>query len=134
MARIRPTGAIAVVVVWLFAVAVAVAWWVGVLDSSGGHIIDPDYMWQPIALDPPSRAVIGLSATVTAAAGAVLLWRCRELAALPFAGIAVYVGLTYAVGAEPVIGANIGGGMMLLGAPPFIAGMLIWGVRALRAR
>lgn len=134
VARIRPSGALLAAAVWLFAVAVAVAWWVGVLDSSGDAIIDPDYMWQPIAMSTLSRAAIGISATLVVAAGAAVLWRTRESAAVPFAAIAAYAGLTYAVGAEPVIGANIGGGMMLLGAVPFTVGMAMWGVRALRSR
>ena len=104
-----------------------------------------DYLWAPPALSGGQLLGIGLiSFVAVAAAGFVVAQgiRSRTLRRewlwilLPLAGLAGYVGLTYAVATEPVIGANIGAGVLILGGVaivPAMVGASLWFPRQLRS-
>jgi hypothetical protein len=119
--------------VWLAAVLMSVAWLSG-LVSTGGTIADPDYLFRPLSISDGTRLVLGLAATVVAVGCGWLLHRSFKNGALPRAwravlipagAVAAYGGLTYDAATAPVIGANIGGGLMLLGVVPFVVAMVI---------
>ena len=105
-----------------------------------------DYMWDPPDLSGAQRLGIGLLSTVAVlAAGFVLAdgIRVRRLRhevlgiVLPLAGLAAYAGFTYAVATSPVNGANIGGGMLILGGVvvvPATVGVSLLFVRRLRSQ
>lgn len=88
--------------------------------------VDPataDYMVDPLDLTPATRAVIGAVAAVVVAAAVVVVARAVRRHALDrswlpvvglLAGVAAYLGLTYAAVTAPTIGANIGGGLVLM--------------------
>jgi len=115
----------------VLAVAPLTWWFGGRLNQDVGS--DPDYLWQPPALSAHAELGIGLvSLGVAATALSALLWAVRTgrlhpevLRVLaPIAAISAYAGALYSVATAPVIGANIGGGMMLIAGPPFVLAML----------
>ena len=136
---------VAALLVWLCAVGVATAW-IGGLGSAEKSIVDPDYMWQPLAISGGTWRVLGLVATIAAAALTLLgfrwfksgrLSRVWLAVMLPAGGLAAYAGFCYGVATAPVIGANIGGGLVVLGAIPFAIVMVvtsIWMTKQARAR
>lgn len=105
-----------------------------------------DYMWDPPELSGAQLLGIGLMSVVAVlSAGFVMAngMRSRTLRrewlwiVLPLAGLAGYAGLTYAVATEPVIGANIGAGLLILGSVvvvPATVGASLWFVRQLRSQ
>ncbi len=108
--------------------ALPACWWVlGRLDGSGAGIVDPDYAVQPPEIDATLAHLIGAGSTtiavVTLAAllASVLRRRWRPCVAgifLPMAAGFGYAGMAAHVATAPVVGANIGAGLMLLGAVP----------------
>lgn len=120
-----------------------VAWWLGdLLNRIGGSVSadEADYVWRPLSLSAAGGAAIGLGAlAIVACALAVLLRRVRsghwqagwlQVVAAP-AMVCSYAGMLVAVATAPVIGANIGAGVMLLGAAPVGLGAAVWLVVAL---
>lgn len=105
--------------------------------------VDPDYMVEPVEVDTSVETVIGVVSLVLVAVGATVLvvgvrrgtldrrW-LGVLAAL--AAVAAYAGVTYAVVTSPVVGANIGGGLLVLAAVPFVVTMLVVAAVAARRR
>jgi len=127
------TATVVMSVVWLAAVAVSVAWVSG-LVSADGSIADPDYLWRPLSISDGTRLGLGLAATMVMLGHGWLLFRSnmngnmtrlRRAVLIPAAAVAAYGGLTYSAAPAPTIGANIGGALMLLGAAPFFAAMVI---------
>lgn len=118
------------------AIALAPAvWWVAGAVPSG---VDPDradYLMQPPQLGTVAVAAIGIGATALVLVATPMLWRAVHTgrarrhwlqivgAVALFAG---YLGLTYRFVTTPVIGANIGGGLMILGILPIAVGLATW--------
>lgn len=109
------------------------SWWVGGLPPDQVTAAsDPDYMFHPVDLATGVEPAIGVVSLVIVAAVVRLLivsarrgtrfdrWRVF----IPLAAISAYAGLTYRTVTMPVIGANIGGGLMILGAVPFTVALL----------
>lgn len=106
----------------------------------------PDYMWDPPELSGGQLLGIGLTSVVAVlSAGFVMANGIRSQTlrrewlwiVLPLAALAGYAGLTYAVATEPVIGANIGAGFLILGSVavvPAMVGASLWFVRQLRSQ
>lgn len=119
------------------------AWWVGhALNNSEGAVPadQADYLWRPLSLSTATSAAVGLGALVLVGGALAVLvrqvrsgrWRTGWLqVAAASAMLCSYAGLLVAVATAPVIGANIGAGMMLLGAAPVGLGAVIWIVIAL---
>jgi len=129
----------ALLVLWLAAVMVCVAW----LGSAIPHqtLPDPDYMWRPPQIASGLKLLIGMAATVVAVAVCLLLRRWFKQGVLSrtwlvvfvaTGAIAAYCGFTYVVATTPVIGANIGGGIAVLFAGPFTVGTTIVAVVSVR--
>lgn len=139
-------------VLWWAAVVSGIAcaapatWWLG-----GGNrgAADPgwDYFWQPPAIAPAAGHALGVFALVSVMAAAILVGagirratvrRTLVPVLIPLASIAAYVGFSYSVATAPVIGANIGAGMLFMFAIPVLLGMIAWatiaGGRHRRAR
>jgi len=101
------------------------AWaWIGDQSESGD---DLDYLWQPPNLTSSQERWIFVASTVVLAGSLVALWVAHRrgslsprllLQTMVLAGFAVLVGGGYRVITAGVIGANIGGGLILLGAIP----------------
>ena len=130
----------ALLVLWVAVVAVCVSWLVIVLFQ-GDADADSDYLWQPLEIDNGLRSAVGLAATSAAVGISVLLLRwsakgamSRSWVAAFIAGgaIAAYAGVTYGAATAPVIGANIGGGGMLLFAGPFVVATVVVTIAILR--
>lgn len=126
----------------VLAAAPAVWWLAGLLPDEDLDGAPPDHAITPPEIGATAELVIGLVAVVVLAAGAVALDRgtrggllsrgwARVAAAAALA--AGYVGFTYRVGTEPVIGANIGYGMLMLGAIPLLVGLGFWAMQAFRS-
>lgn len=123
--------------------AAPAAWWLaGLLPDEDLDGSSPDYAITPPAIGSTAELVIGLVAVVLLAGAAVALDRVVRAGVLArgWARIAAsaalaagYVGLTYRVGTEPVIGANIGYGLLMLGAIPVLIGLGVWAVQAFRS-
>jgi hypothetical protein len=132
--------AVKVMMISLGVVACApAAWW-----SSGAfpEEVDPegaDYLMRPPTIGLLWRIVLGIVAWALALSAAVSLRRLvaggldrrwqQVVAAAALS--AAYVGVAYRVASSPVIGANIGGAMLILGAVPFGAGTSTWAIVAL---
>jgi len=118
-------------------------WWLGGLLP--GEDLDgpsPDFAISPPDIGAGTELALGITATVVCLLGAIAstrswgdeptsrLWPELSVGA---GVIAAYLGLTYRVGTEPVIGANIGFGLMVLGLGPVCIGVVaaVW-LRATR--
>lgn len=124
---------------WIAAVgviaAVPAAWWIaGVFAGTTDESADPDYMWQPIGLSDSAATVIGVTSTlVVITASAVIVRGLRSGSiptrwlgvVVPLALAAAYSGTTYAVATAPVVGANIGGGILVLFGLPIVPALLV---------
>jgi hypothetical protein len=103
-----------------------VAWWV-VGDLS--EDVDPqnaDYMVRPPPLSPAGQHAIGIVASVVVAAalGVLVTASVRRRIeprwwgfALPLVALGICAGVSYRIVTAAVIGANIGGGMVVMTAP-----------------
>jgi hypothetical protein len=142
----RPALRAAVVALGIVAVGPLTWWLAQALPDTVAADQYADYMWDPPQLSWAQILGIGLiSAVGVLAAGFAMAdgIRSRTLRrewlwiVLPLAGLAGYVGLTYAIATEPVIGANIGGGLLVLGGVavvPAMVGASLWFVRQLRSQ
>ena len=120
-------------------------WWVLGMVGTFEVTADPDYMVQPIDMSSGTELLIGLVAMVLASGGALLIawsiwshrWSMRWAGVLgPVFAAFGYAGATYRVITAPVIGANIGGVLMILGAGPValvLLGLLVAFARHPRA-
>jgi drug/metabolite transporter (DMT)-like permease len=106
--------------------------------AAGVSTVDhPDYVWVPLSISSGKRALITLVATLgVVTCVLVLQTRVRRrqaprssvaLAAVTCA-LGAYAGLLYAVATEPVVGANIGFGLMVIGALPYTCVTLLVGL------
>jgi hypothetical protein len=117
--------------------AAGIAWSIG--DALANDITDPDYMLEPSETLVDNRWLI-LGVTVVVAVGCVVaLVRLASRGATvnfgvvaPVVGIGVAIGGGYAVVTAPVIGANIGGGMVMMGLPILVVFLVIAAVKAAR--
>lgn len=123
--------------------AAPAVWWVtGLLPSEDLDGGVPDYAITPPDIGSTAELAIGLIAAAIVAGAAIALDRGTRsgMLARGWAQIAAaaalamgYVGLTYRVGTEPVIGANIGFGMLMLGAIPVLGGLGVWAIQGVRS-
>lgn len=111
----------AVLLAMIPALAVATVWLVGDMSETDHH--DYDIMVEPLSLSSGTWMALGLLSTAVTLVGAVVAVRSYRsggraraavLVTLPMLGLAVYSGITYRVLTARVVGANIGGGMLLL--------------------
>lgn len=111
----------------------ATAWVVGGFAGTASEFDDPDYMWEPVGFPDALVTAIGLlSIVVVTVAVVVVAGRLRRgsldprwLGVLvPTTMVAAYLGTTYAVATAPVIGANIGGGILVLFGMPVVVALL----------
>jgi hypothetical protein len=106
-------------------------------DPSAGA----DRWLPPPGLSRAGTVSVGLAAAVALVVGLVAAQalarggdtRTRSLAA-PLALLSGYIGATYAAATAPVIGANIGAGLMVLGLLVAVPAAMLMALRALRAR
>ncbi len=137
----RGGGAADAALVGIGALAAAPAmWWVSGAIPSGVAPDGADYLWQPVRLSTGTVTTIGITATAVVVMAAVRLLRLVRAgrvgrhwlhvvgAAVVFAG---YLGLTYRVATTPVIGANIGAGVLILGVVAVAIGVVAWALIAL---
>lgn len=111
------------------------SWWVMDVIATSEQLLDPDYAFRPIQIDPTTKLLIGVMAVtvvVTAAFALVLTdpdWRFVRrwwTVVAPLLAVGAICGGGWAVMTAPVIGANIGAGLVLLGAPPLVLALLVW--------
>ena len=104
--------------------------WLSGLPEPDRSPAGADYMWQPPDISDGARLALGLAATVLTAGAIVLIWRWFKAGRITrtvmtvltaIGAIAAYGGVMYGAATAPVIGANIGGALMLLAAGPFVA-------------
>ena len=137
----RPPGGWLVLagVVLVAATPIAVWWLVG--DLSTTAVPDPDYMIHPIPMGAAVERLLGSSAVLlVGVSGAVLLgatWRGRLPARwwgvlVPLLAAGAFCGAGWRVLTAGVVGANIGGGLVLLGGGPIVLTLI--GVAVVVAR
>lgn len=94
-----------------------------------------DYLWHPMHLSSSVEPVVGVVSAAVVALAAVAVVQAVKTnltgplgvrAAVAVALFCAYAGLMYRVATEPVIGANIGGGMLLLGLPVVAIVLTTW--------
>ena len=136
-------GCAALVALGVVAVGPAAWWVVDGLGGLGAQVApeDADYAWQPLAISAAVARTVGIVACLLVVAALFVLvaqtrshrWRAAwwQVAAA-LAVLFGYAGMLVAVATEPVIGANIGFGLMALGAAPVALGVLVWLVVAAR--
>ncbi|MEM7140456.1 MAG: hypothetical protein AAF548_05425 [Actinomycetota bacterium] len=117
----------AVLVVGLF----VGAWY---LAGAWGEPLGDDHLIEPW-LTGEARGVVGRAGLAVALLGAAATWRTRPEAwgawGPPTTLLAVWSGATYGVVTGPVVGANIGGGLMLLATPVVVVACAVWTLVAL---
>ena len=109
-------------------------WWL-VGDVSETDIVDPDYLVRPPQLSSSEELALGAGATALLVAAAfvvalaarkrVVTWLDLRLL-VPSACLGVYLGFTLRVVTAGVIGANIGGGLLVLLTPVMAVAMVAW--------
>jgi hypothetical protein len=115
----------------------AIAWSIGV--ALANDISDPDYLVAPIEAVERARWLILALAMVVGGACTVALVRMsrrgvtvKPAVVAPVVGIGVAVGGGYSVLTAPVIGANIGGGMVMMALPIAVVFLAVAAIRAAR--
>jgi hypothetical protein len=123
--------------VLLSVAAGAIAWSIGV--ALANDISEPDYLVEPIDALEHARWLILSLAMVLGGVCAVALVRMsrrgvtvKAAVVAPVVGIGVAVGGGYSVLTAPVIGANIGGGMVMMALPIAVVFLTVAAVRAAR--
>ncbi len=111
-----------------------VTWWT-IGDMSTTKTQRPDYLLRPLMLSETAELLVGITATAAMLGSFISLvglWRRRLIRwvdvgiVLPLLVIGVVLGVTYRVITAGVIGANIGGALMImLFDPAIIICMLI---------
>jgi hypothetical protein len=123
--------------VWVVAIGIAAALLVGPL-AGDDDLVDPDYSAPPLPLHESTQLAFGaaLAAGCAATGEAIRRWYRRAglvwdwcAGLVPMGALAAYVGFWYGVASSPTIGANIGAGVLLLGAIPFAAAAFFIGRR-----
>ncbi|MBI2711172.1 MAG: hypothetical protein HYX34_15995 [Actinobacteria bacterium] len=138
--RAARVSKVAIVVLGI-SVPVAAWWLVGPLDSSLEELRIPanpreylDYMVRPPVVDPGVERAVGIAGLVLGAASLAVVVRAlrRHVLHRGWSAVVVYVvlsGIALGFGARVitagVIGANIGGGMLMLVLPPALIGGLV---------
>jgi hypothetical protein len=126
-------GPVAVAVGLLVLATPAVTWWI--LGDLSEDVPDPDYMYRPPRLSDGQEMAIGIAATAVAlvSIGVVIAALRRRavtsgevLSAAPLLLAAAFCGFAWRVMTAGVIGANIGGGMVLLFGPFVLIGLAVW--------
>ena len=119
--------------------AAALAWCVGVLAAN--DISDPDYFWRPIEALVDLKYLVLFTALVIGGLCLAALAKLRgrgapvdPLVVLPVVLIGAVAGGSYSVLTAPVIGANIGAGLVVFAAPIAILVLAAWAVRSTRTR
>ncbi len=139
-----PSRVAAIVTVVVAAVAAFPAtWWtLGRVDHSGDWIVDPDYAIRPPIIDRTLAHAIGAGSAVLVCVGvgvlvSMVVMRRWPPCALAAAAIAIapagYGGMAGHMLTAPVIGANIGAGLVALGAGPLGLVLLVATVFTRRA-
>ncbi|NND02278.1 MAG: hypothetical protein HKN91_05775 [Acidimicrobiia bacterium] len=123
--------------------ALPATWWVlGRLDKSGAWITDPDYAVNPPQIDRTLAHAIGAGSLVAFLIGTAVLvgtirsgrWRrCVAGVFAPAVAGFAYVGMAAHVMTAPVIGANIGAGLIVMAGLPVCVLLLGVGTAAGRA-
>jgi hypothetical protein len=112
------------------ATAAISAWAVGIVAP--GSVVDPDFLFRPVPfLDRHGGLLALVGAVVVVAVG--VSWgaspegmrRSGWFAAVAALLAGAWIGTTYAVATMPVVGANIGGVLMLLLTAPMLVGVVI---------
>ena len=142
-ARLVPVRKVTLVALGAIVLAMpfAVWWLIGDISTTTDN---PDYILEPVGLSDTQEAVIGWTSTLVLLGGVVALMlpgpraelRRRDLwVAVPLALLGVYMGAAYRVVTAGAIGANIGGGLMVvLGILVVPATLTISAVAWLRGR
>lgn len=119
--------------------AAALAWSVGVLTA--GDTSDPDYFWRPIEALVDLKYLVLFTALVIGGLCLAALAKLRgrgapvdPLVVLPVVLIGAVAGGSYSVLTAPVIGANIGAGLVVFAGPIVILVLAAWAVRSTRTR
>jgi hypothetical protein len=111
----------------------AVTWWV--LGDLSEDVPDPDYMYRPPRLTDGQELAIGIAGTAVALASLVVVIGALRrrvvtpgevMSAVPLVLAAAFCGFAWRVVTAGVIGANIGGGMVLLVGPFVLLGLAGW--------
>lgn len=126
-------------VVLVLATPVAVWWMVGDLTTT--EVPDPDYLIAPVPMPATVERLLGVSAVLLVLATAVALLgatRADRVPArwwgvlAPLLAAGALSGVGWRVVTAGVVGANIGGGAVLLGGPVIVLALV--GVAAVVAR
>jgi hypothetical protein len=127
-------------------VAIAPAVWglAELAPDSVGADAQPDYLVRPLGLSTAARTTITIGAASLAIAAALTFVRARRRqdvgsewvgVLVPLVAVSGAAGLVYSAVTEPVIGANIGGGLAVMAGIPFAVAMVTLAAwRAVRAR
>lgn len=111
------------------------ACWLMDLIAAADHLEDPDYAVRPLQIDPTTKLALGILA-LAVVVGAILELALFEPARqlirewwsviFPLVSVGIICGTGWAIMTAPVIGANIGAGMIILTAPPVVVALLTW--------
>lgn len=122
----------------LLAVACTVlAWSIGVTLSE--DVDDPDFLFRPVDALLDHRAIITAVALLVGGVAAFGHLRLRRSGravpddvAVPVLMIGAVIGIAYSVVTAPTIGANIGGGIVIVGGPIAVLALAVASARAAR--
>jgi len=133
--RLAPTLAITGVI----ACAPLAAWISGFVSTSKVDDIGADYMMRPLGWSTAARTTVGVLSLVIVATAALVVFLTRSKSTLiapgvlaPLAAGSAFLGVTYHVVTAPVIGANIGGGLIVMLGVPMVAALVIIAVSQAR--
>lgn len=126
-------------VVLLTLASTALSWCLGALNAN--DISDPDFYWRPVEGLVDRKYLVLVAALIIGGSCLAALVQLRRrgaavdpLVVLPVVLIGVVIGGSYSVLTAPVIGANIGAGLVVFAAPIAILVLAAWAVRSTRTR
>ncbi len=129
----------AAIIVGVVACAPLAAWIARLVSTSHVSPVDADYMYRPLGWSPAARTAVGVAALVVVIGATAVVLRCPSISRLarpgvfvPLASASAFLGVAYNVVTAPVIGANIGGGLMVMITGPFVIGMIVVAVTQAR--
>lgn len=126
---------LALIAMWLFVLLSPITTWWMVGDMSYKGDPDLDYMFEPLPLTSGQQVAIGATATILSVAALTafatgyrqgLVRRADVRVALPALLVGAYCGVGWRMTTAGGIGANIGGALVVMFAPFFLLGIVVW--------
>ncbi len=131
--RLNATPGTVTAAVALLCTTPVATWWLLNIVVTSENIAKPDYMVRPIDISPVAELIVGLTALVIALSSIAFLVKAEReqrfghgcwSVLFPLIAAAAVCGAAWSTVTAPTIGANIGGGMVIMFGVPVVAALV----------